>query len=408
MVAAEPTQTIWLGPGDDQQLIFDNLKQPQLTIAKVDAADSTTPIPGTVFRIEGVDSDYLNTVTTGQDGTVTLRVAPGTFRVTELSVPAPYYLPDKDADREQTISLNAGDEKKVVFENHKAPELTIYKVDSIAGAPVEGARFHVTYTSTGEAADAPESYDFGEIITDASGEIKLHEQGQRLYPGEFTIEEVAPAPGFQLREPTKQTVILHGGESKTVQFENVPLNAIIVEKYDSVTGEALAGATFQLRFLGGTSGTGGTIIGQKVTGKNGTAIWTGLTAGTYILEEVDPADGYSIIQSSETVYLADSGEQSVITVRFENMPDGNLLIRKVCATNPSVTLPNAEFKIAYADGTLIGDSNGIYRTDENGEILIEGLQPGKSVVVTEDTAPPGFLIDTQSQTVQIKEGRRSA
>ena len=37
------------------------------------------------------------------------------------------------------------------------------------------------------------------------------------------------------------------------------------------------------------------------------------TAGTYILEEVDPADGYSIIQSSETVYLADSGEQSVIT-----------------------------------------------------------------------------------------------
>ncbi|MCB7363009.1 prealbumin-like fold domain-containing protein, partial [Flavonifractor plautii] len=72
-----------------------------------------------------------------------------------------------------------------------------------------------------------------------------------------------------------------------------------------------------------------------------------------------------------------------ITVRFENMPDGNLLIRKVCSANPSVTLPDAEFKVTYADGTLIGDSNGIYRTDENGEILISGLQPGKSVVVTE-------------------------
>ena len=87
------------------------------------------------------------------------------------------------------------------------------------------------------------------------------------------------------------------------------------------------------------------------------------------------------------------------------MPDGNLLIRKVCATNPSVTLPNAEFKITYADGTLIGDSNGIFRTDENGEIRIEGLAPGKSVVVTEVSAPPGYVIDTQSQTVQIKEGR---
>ena len=36
------------------------------------------------------------------------------------------------------------------------------------------------------------------------------------------------------------------------------------------------------------------------------------------------------------------------------MPDGNLLIRKVCSANPSVTLPDAEFKVTYADGTLIG------------------------------------------------------
>lgn len=405
VVAEEPTQTIWLGPGDDQQLIFDNLKQPQLTIAKVDAADSTTPIPGTVFRIEGVDSDYRNTVTTGQDGTVTLRVQPGAYKIIEQSVPAPYYLPDKDADREQTIGLNAGDEKRVVFKDYKAPELTIYKEDSVAGAPVEGARFHVTYTSNGEAADAPATIDYGYFLTDASGEIKLHEQGKRLYPGEFTITEVEPAPGFQMVEPTTQNVILHGGESKTVTFQNTPLNAIIVEKYDSVTGAALPGCTFQLRYLGGVSGTGGTIIGQKVTGKNGTAIWTGLQSGTYILEEIDSVDGYSIIQSSETIYLADSGEQSVVTVRFENMPDGNLLIRKVCSVNPSVTLQDAEFKVMYADGTLIGDSNGIYRSDENGEILIQGLKPGKSVVVTETRAPDGFLIDTQSQTIQIKEGR---
>ena len=314
-------------------------------------------------------------------------------------------MPDKDADREQTVSLNAGDEKRLVFENHKAPELTIYKEDSVAGAPVEGARFHVTYTSNGEASDAPATIDYGKILTDANGEIKLHEQGKRLYPGEFTITEVEPAPGFQMKEPTTQTIILHGGESKTVTFQNEPLNAIVVEKYDSVTHEALPGCTFQLKYLGGVSGTGGTTIGQKVTGKNGTAIWTGLKSGAYIVEEVDPADGYSIINASETVYLADSGEQSVVTVRFDNAPDGILLIRKVCATNPSVTLPNAEFKVMYADGTLIGDSNGVYRTDENGEIRIPGLKPGKSVVVTETRAPDGFILDTQSQTVQIKEGR---
>ena len=401
---ADRTQTISLNGGDEKTLIFKNSKKPLLTISKVDAI-SGDPVPGTVLTVEGINSDYQHDVTTGADGTVSLRVDPGTYRITEKSVPAPYYLPDKDADRVQTISLNPGDEKTVVFKNHKAPELTIFKEDSVAGAPIEGAKFHVTYTSNGEAADAPSTIDFGYILTDANGEIKLHEQGKRLYPGEYTITEVAPAPGFQMKEPTTQKVILHGGESKTVTFQNEPLNGIVVEKYDSVTHEALPGCTFQLRYLGGTSGTGGTVIGQKVTGKNGTAIWTGLQSGTYIVEEVDPADGYSIINASETVYISDNGTQSVITVRFDNAPDGQLLIRKVCSVNPSVTLQNAEFKVMYADGTLIGDSNGIFRTDENGEIRITGLKPGKSVIVTETRAPAGFIIDTQSQTIQIQAGR---
>lgn len=404
VVGGETIQTIYLGPGNDQNLVFENLKMPQLTVTKIDAEDSK-PIPGTVFTVEGIDSDFSADWTTGADGTVTDRVAPGSYRITEKSVPAPYYLPSKNADREQTVSLNAGDEVNVTFKNRKMPQLTIYKEDSVAGAPIEGAKFHITYTSSGESAEAPATIDYGNILTDAKGEIRLHEQGKRLYPGEYTVTEVEPAPGFQMKEPSTQKIILHGSESKTLTFQNTPLNAIVVEKYDSVTHEALPGCTFQLRLLGGTSGTGGTTIGQKVTGKNGTAIWTGLTAGTYIVEEVDPADGYSIINASETIYLADSGEQSVVTVRFDNAPDGILLIRKVCSVNPSVTLANAEFKITYADGTLIGDSNGIFRTDEHGEIRVPGLKPGKSVIVTETRAPDGYLIDTQSQTVQIKEGR---
>ncbi len=404
VVGGETIQTIYLGPGDDQNLVFENLKMPRLTITKIDAEDSK-PIPGTVFTVEGIDSDFSADWTTGADGTVTDRVAPGSYRITEKSVPAPYYLPSKNADREQTVSLNAGDEVNVTFKNRKMPQLTIYKEDSVAGAPVEGAKFHITYTSSGESAEAPATVDYGNILTDAKGEIRLHEQGKRLYPGQYTVTEVEPAPGFQMKEPSTQKIILHGSESKTLTFQNTPLNAIIVEKYDSVTHEALPGCTFQLRFLGGTSGTGGTTIGQKVTGKNGTAIWTGLKSGTYIVEEVDPADGYSIINASETIYLADTGEQSVVTVRFDNAPDGILLIRKVCSVNPSVTLANAEFKITYADGTLIGDANGIFRTDEHGEIRVPGLKPGKSVIVTETRAPDGYLIDTQSQTVQIKEGR---
>ena len=380
-------------------------KLPNLTIQKLDK-QTKQPIPGTVFEIKGIHYGYHQDVTTGPDGKAALTAVPvDSYEVKEISVPDPYVV---GGETIQTIYLGPGDDQNLVFENLKMPQLTIYKEDSVAGAPVEGAKFHITYTSSGESAEAPATIDYGTILTDAKGEIRLHEQGKRLYPGEYTVTEVEPAPGFQMKEPSTQKIILHGSESKTLTFQNTPLNAIVVEKYDSVTHEALPGCTFQLRFLGGTSGTGGTTIGQKVTGKNGTAIWTGLTAGTYIVEEVDPADGYSIINASETIYLADSGEQSVVTVRFDNAPDGILLIRKVCSVNPSVTLANAEFKITYADGTLIGDANGIFRTDEHGEIRVPGLKPGKSVIVTETKAPDGYIIDTQSQTVQIKEGRTAS
>ncbi len=390
-----------LSPGKIAELRLSNDKRPNLTIWKKDA-DTGAVVPNTVFLVKAADGHSVNEVKTGPDGKGTLEnLLPGVYEISEKSVPEPWL---RDADS-QLVTLYPNKDREVLFENHKRPELTIFKVDSVAGAPIEGAKFHVTYTSNGEAAGAPASMDFGYFISDSHGEIRLHEKGKKLYPGEFTVTEVEPAPGFQMKEPTTQKVILHGGESKTLTFQNEPLNGIIVEKYDSVTHEALPGCTFQLRFLGGISGTGGTIIGKKTTGQNGTCIWTGLTAGTYIVEEIDPADGYSIINASETVYLADSGVQSVVTVSFDNAPDGILLIRKVCSVNPSITLQDAEFKVTYADGTLIGDSNGIYRTDAHGEIRIEGLKPGKSVIVTETKAPAGFIIDTQSQTVQIKEGR---
>ena len=384
-----------LFPGKTSTIILENDIRPNLTVVKRDA-DTGEPVPDTVFLVEAADGHSVDEIKTGADGTASLEnLLPGVYQISEKSVPSPYLM---DAEP-QLVTLYPNRNHTVYFENHKKPTLTIQKVDSITGSPIQGAKFQVWYGSNG--TDTGELNDLGTYFTDASGQIVLED----LRGGWYRVTELEPAPGFTIKEPTTQEFYITSGRDRTVTFQNVPLNAIVVEKYDSVTGEALGGATFQLRYLGGASGTGGTVIGQKVTGSNGMAIWTGLKPGSYIVEEVDPAEGYSIIQSSETVYLADNGEQSVITVRFENMPDGNLLIRKVCATNPSETLPDAEFKVTYADGALIGDSNGIFRTDENGEIRIEGLKPGKSVVVTEVTAPPGYMIDTQSQTIQIKEGR---
>ena len=386
---------VQLFPGRDSTIDLENDRRPNLTVVKRDA-DSGEPVADTVFLVEAADGHSVDEIKTGPDGKAVLEnLLPGVYEISEKSVPSPYLM---DAEP-QLVTLYPNRDRTVYFENHKKPTLTVHKMDSITGSPIQGAKFQVWYGSN--STTTGELNDLGTYFTDERGEIVL----EGLRDGWYKVTELEPAHGFTIKEPATQEVYIEGGESKSLTFENVPLNAIVVHKTDSVTGEALGGATFQLRYLGGASGTGGTVIGQKTTGANGMALWTGLEPGAYIVEEIDPGDGYSILQSSETVYLADNGEQSVITVHFENLPDGNLLIRKVCSVNPSVTLPDAEFKITYADGSVIGDSNGIFVTDENGEIRIDGLEPGKSVIVTETRAPAGYEIDTQSQTIQIQAGR---
>ena len=384
-----------LFPGQTSTITIENQRRPNLIVYKKDA-DTGDPIPNTVFLVKAADGHSVDEIKTDSEGKATLdNLLPGVYEVSEKSVPAPWLM---DAPS-QLVTLYPNRDHTIYFENHKKPTLTVNKVDSITGSPIKGAKFEVWYgsnnTTTGELNS------LGTFFSDENGQFFV----DLLRDGWYKVTELEPAAGYTIKQPATQEFYIKGGESKVITFENVPKNAVIVEKYDSVTGAALPGCTFQLRYLGGTSGTGGTVIGTKVTGKNGTAMWTGLNPGAYVLEEVDAADGYNIIQSSETIMLADSGEQSVVTVRFSNAPDGILLIRKVCSVNPSVTLQNAEFKVLYADGTVVGDSNGVFRTDENGEIRITGLTPGKSVVVTETRAPAGFILDTQSQTVQIKEGR---
>ena len=170
-----------------------------------------------------------------------------------------------------------------------------------------------------------------------------------------------------MREPTTQTITINGSESRFLTFYNAPLNTIIVEKYDSVTGLAVPGATFRLRYLGGTSGTDGTVIGTKTTGASGSAIWTGLEAGTYVVEEISAPNGYSVTQGAQTVYLSNSGTQSVVTVSFRNSPDGGLLVRKIDAKT-GLPMANVEFLVTDSRGAFIGNGNGKFITDAKGLI----------------------------------------
>ena len=117
----ERTQTVWLGAGEHPSLVFTNLEQPQMTVMKIDA-ETSSPIAGVVFSVQGIDVDYEADWTTGTDGKYTAQITPGSYRITEVSVPSPYSL---SANNVRTVALTAGAERELVFENLKNPLLNL-------------------------------------------------------------------------------------------------------------------------------------------------------------------------------------------------------------------------------------------------------------------------------------------
>lgn len=390
-------QTVELTAGGTFTLTFENVPKTDFTLFKHDS--NNHPIAGVTFEISKKGGQSLGHFTTDGQGKLTVpNLEPGIYVAVEMDCPDDYIL-DKTPHEFQ---VNAGvTNVGIDVVNLKKPEITVKKVDSIVGGGVEGAKFEIFYAGTGGTGSPAGTYEsLGTKYTDANGIIHL----DHLKEGWYRFTEVEAPAGYQLDEPSTQEIYLKGDDNAELTFKDTPLSAIIVMKKDGVNGKALPGATFQLRYLGGTSGTGGTVIGEKVTDQNGVCSWTGLKAGTYIVEEVNPAPGYNIVEGPKTVYISGKA-QDVITVSFDNSPDGTLLIKKVDAKHPTKVLAGAKFRVQYTNGTLLGNDNGIFTTDENGQITIAGLEPKKTIIVTEIEAPAGYIIDGQAQTIDIKSGK---
>lgn len=391
----DPTEYhVQLFPGKDATICLQNDKRPNLTIWKHDA-DTGAPVPGTVFLVKGADGHSVAEVTTGPDGSTTVsNLMPGVYEVIEKSVPSPY-LPDADP---QLVTLYPNRDRDVYFENHKRPTVTIQKESSVTHDPIQYAEFHITWSSN--KTETGEQRDLGTFQTDEAGQIIL----EGIEDGWLTIKETKPAPGYQLPDDPVTEVYVKGGENKTVTIPNTPLSALVVYKQDSVTGAGISGCRFHLKYLGGeVSGSGGTVIGTYTTSANGSFTVTGLKKGYYICEELESDSGHVIDAAPQSFYI--SGEdQDIVTLYFSNAPKGAVLVKKVSAAD-NTPLADVEFLVTKSDGSVVGDANGKFVTDSTGTFLVEGVEPGTTLVIKETRAKPGYLLDDTPQTVQVKEGQ---
>ena len=389
-IVTNTEQTVALRPGKTSEVTFVDYEKPGLEIVKKNIANGE-PIEGVTYRIEQIDGSFSTSATTDNHGRIFLDSVPvGTFKVTEINVPNHVIL----CPIPQEVALKPGETSTVTFFNALKPSLEIRKLDSVTGDPVKGAKFQIWYGSN--HTDTGELNDLGTYFSDASGKIILPE----VKDGWYKVTELEPASGYAIKEPATQECFISGGESKVLTFENTPLSAIIIRKVDSESGQPLEGAWFRIRYLGGTSGTGGTVIGEYRTSSNGTIVVTGLKAGTYVCEEISAPDGYVITDAAETVYLSGK-DQDVITVTFGNDKMGSLLIVKKDAVT-GAPISDVEFFITDSDGSVIGNANGKYVTDSAGTIRIDGLTPGMTVIACEVRAKDGYILDDTPQSIKIK------
>ena len=393
-VVSHTEQTVALRPGKTSEVIFVDYEKPGLEILKKNIATGE-PIEGVTYLIEQIDGSYSTSATTDSAGRIFLDSIPvGSYRITEKNVPSNVIL----SEIPQEVHLEAGCTRTVTFFNAVKPSLTILKRNSVTGDPLSNAKFHIYYgsdnTTTGEIND------LGVFTTASDGKITITDVNRGWYK---LVEESAPK-GFGIQGSGVTEFYLEANTSKTVTVDNVPHSALVVYKYDAKTGKGLEGCRFELRYLGGgASGTGGTVIGTYLTGPNGAFTVTNLEKGTYICQEIESDGNHIIDREPQTVWI--SGEdQDVVTLRFGNAPLGSLLITKLSNDSKHEPLSGVEFLLTDSSGHYLGNDNGRFTTNAAGEILVDGLEPGMTVIAREVRAKTGYLLDDSPQHALIKSG----
>lgn len=429
---ADKSKDVYLEGGKCVAVKFDNRLRPSLQLMKLDAK-TNEPLAGAKFKVTKTEDKTVSEYVTDQTGTVVIRdLDEAVYTVEEIKAPDGYTI---STDNHKDIALEWGKTKTLIFTDTKKPTLIITKTNALTNQGVPDTVFKIQR----EKADGG-VVTLGTYKTDANGQIVL----KGVDAGWYVITEVRAAQGMSLpsnpvtrkylaegenaytdlkgstaitdtdktentdkAESTdkpentgKNTVKVTSGKDYGEEIPNYPLNSIVIKKTDANTSKLLAGAAFEVRKVSGDiSGSSGTIIGRYTTDDSGIIVITGLEAGAYLIEEVRPPANYLLSENSKQQAWLKADGTSVVEVAFANYPYGHLLITKTDADTKK-PLMGAKFKVITADGTIVGNANGEFMTDSNGEILIPNVRPD-SYVVTEIQAPTGYEISEEAKTIKV-------
>ena len=310
---ADKSKDVYLEGGKCVAVKFDNRLRPSLQLMKLDAK-TNEPLAGAKFKVTKTEDKTVSEYVTDQTGTVVIRdLYEAVYTVEEIQAPDGYTI---STDNHKDIALEWGKTKTLIFTDTKKPTLIITKTNALTNKAVPDTVFKIQR----EKADGG-VVTLGTYKTDANGQIIL----KGVDAGWYVITEVRAAQGMSLpsnpvtrkylaegenaytdlkgstaitdtdktENTDKNTVKVTSGRDYGEGIPNYPLNSIVIKKTDANTSKLLAGAAFEVRKVSGDiSGNSGTIIGRYTTDDSGIIVITGLEAGAYLIEEVQPPANY--------------------------------------------------------------------------------------------------------------------
>ena len=353
-------------------------KTGSVVLTKTDA-DTNKPLAGAIFSLYNAAGEELQAgLMTDEAGEIKVDgLKPGEYYFKETQAPAGY---DFDATKQYDFTVVLQTETKVATTSatnvEKPGSVVLTKFDSDTKQVLAGAEFNL-YNQADELVQA-------DLVTNEAGQIKV----DGLKPGHYYFVETKAPAGYDL--PTKH--VRRGFDVKlqttamlaTVKaFNAETTGSVVLTKTDADTDKFLANAEFSLYTKAGEIVKTG-----LVTDKAGQIKVDGLKPGEYYFKETKAPAGYDLDNRKRQFTVMLQTEAQVATVTATNeQTTGSVILTKTDADTKQV-LAGATFSLYTAAGDVL--QAGL-KTDEAGQIKVDGLKPGQYYFV-ETQAPTGYRL----------------
>lgn len=362
------------------QLVFVNQEVAQGTvrvrILKTDEAGAG--LAGCTFELTYLGQKAPLTGVSSASGEVVFNDLPLNTNVTikETAAPKGYtLLPAKTVN----TGTKSGQTIELQLANSTDHTFKIHKISSADGRNLMGATFEIR----GIGNDYKHSF-----TTDALGEITV--QGRDLPTGSYEVYEIAAPEGYATDGSDIQTFAWDNSKDIELSFKDAPRPGIKIYKFDKDTKMPLEGATFEIR-------RNGQVLATVKTNVNGNAGLYDLPKGFYQVVETEPPQGYLRDEQVHEVYIDPTADPTQLIREVDVANTKKLSIRIVKIDKETkVPLSGWKFDVYYNDAHLT-----TVTTNQNGEAMVENLQPGTYRVKETGGDTEHYNMDAGEQTVEL-------